>query len=264
MAGNQINGRNTIFSLNHSLSRLRKSSGSRVDNVEEGHPMHVFVVEDDRKMAALLKRGIEEENHRVTVAWDGASAIDIAKDFTFDVIVLDVMLPRVEGLEVARRLRRTKVNTPILMLTARDAIPDITSGLDAGADDYLTKPFAFAELLARIRALARRGAPTLPSVLEIGNLSLDPATRRVKRGNRDIKLTATEYRLLEMLMRNHGRPVSRAAILDAVWGLDDPIEENTLDAFISLLRGKIHRGSESQLLHTVRGFGYCLRNEDAE
>lgn len=210
-------------------------------------------------MANVLKRGLEEENHRVTVARDGVSATEIAEFSSFDVVLLDVMLPGLDGFEVARRLRRRHVQTPILMLTAKDAVPDITTGLDAGADDYLTKPFVFAELLARIRALARRGPAHLPTVLKVGELTLDPSTREVRRRNRVIKLTATEYRLLELLMRHPGRGVSRSAILTAVWGLGEDIEENTLDAFVSLLRSKINRKSERQLIHTIRGFGYCLR-----
>lgn len=223
--------------------------------------MHLLLVEDDSKMVNVLKRGLEEENHRVTVARDGVSATEIVEFCNFDVVLLDVMLPGLDGFEVARRLRRHNVQTPILMLTAKDAIPDITTGLDAGADDYLTKPFVFAELLARIRALGRRGPAHLPAVLKVGELRLDPSTRQVRRGNREIKLTATEYRLLELLMRHPGRGVSRSAILTAVWGLGDDIEENTLDAFVSLLRSKINRKSERRLIHTIRGFGYCLRGE---
>jgi DNA-binding response OmpR family regulator len=221
--------------------------------------MHLLLVEDDNKMVNALKRGLEEENHRVTVAQDGVSAAQIVEGCDFDVIILDVMLPGLDGFGVARRLRQRHVQTPILMLTAKDTVPDITAGLDAGADDYLTKPFVFAELLARIRALARRGPSHLATVLKVGELTLDPSTREVRRGNREIKLTATEYRLLELLMRHPGRPVSRSAILNAVWGLGEEIEDNTLDAFVSLLRAKINRKSDRQLIHTIRGFGYCLR-----
>jgi DNA-binding response OmpR family regulator len=223
--------------------------------------MHLLVAEDEVKLASLLKRGLEEENHRVLLARDGAEAVELAACESFDLIILDVMLPKLDGYEVARRLRRKEVRTPILMLTARDAVPDIISGLDAGADDYLTKPFAFGELLARIRALGRRGPAVLPNVLSIGDLSLDPASQRVARGNRDIPLTATEYRLLELLMRNAGRVVLRSAILNAVWGFDKDVEENTLDAFVSSLRSKVTKGAEPQLIHTARGRGYCVRDE---
>jgi len=221
--------------------------------------MHLLLVEDDNKLLNLLKRGLEEENHRVTVAQNGLLATELVEDFYFDVVILDVMLPALDGFEVARRLRLRRIQTPILMLTAKDALPDITTGLDAGADDYLTKPFAFAELLARLRALARRGPANLPSLLQVGDLTLDPSTRQVRRGNREIKLTATEYRLLELLMRHPGRGVSRSVILDAVWGLGEEVEENTVDAFVSLLRAKINTKSEPQLIETIRSFGYCLR-----
>ena len=221
--------------------------------------MHLLLAEDDTKMLNVLKHGLEEENHRVTIAQDGISATEIIESCEFDVVILDVMLPRMDGFEVARRLRRRRMQTPILMLTAKDAVPDITTGLDAGADDYLTKPFAFAELLARIRALARRGPANLPSVLQVGELSLDPSTREVRRGNREIKLTATEYRLLELLMRNAGRPLSRSTILERVWGFECDVEENTVEAFIKLLRHKVEAEFEPKLIHTVRGIGYCLR-----
>lgn len=221
--------------------------------------MHLLVVEDERKMADLLKRGLEEENHRVTLAQDGRIALELAKSYDFDVIVLDVMLPGLDGFTVAQRLRREHNNIPILMLTARDAVPDITKGLNSGADDYLTKPFAFAELLARIRALTRRAPAKISALLELGDLSLNPETRQVKRGSREIALTATEYRLLEFMMRRAGRVLSRSAIVEGVWGLDGDIEENTLDAFVSLLRNKIDKGFKHKLIHTVRGFGYAVR-----
>ena len=223
--------------------------------------MRVLVVEDEIKMAALLKQGLEEQNHSVEVAYDGHEAMSLATGYDFDVIVLDVMLPGLDGFEVARRLRKNQKQTPILMLTARDAIPDIARGLDVGADDYLTKPFAFPELLARIRALARRGPATLPPRLNIGDLTLDPGSRRVARVDREIYLTATEYRLLEFMMRRPGRVLARAAIIEAVWGFNENIEDNTLEAFVSSLRNKIDRGSSQKLIHTVRGVGYCVREQ---
>ena len=163
--------------------------------------MRVLVVEDETKMAALLKQGLEEQNHSVEVTHDGRTALELASDYEFDVIVLDVMLPGLDGFEVARRLRKSQRQTPILMLTARDAIPDVAHGLDVGVDDYLTKPFAFPELLARIRALARRSPAALPAKLSVADLILDPGNRRVARGAQEIHLTATEYRLLEFMMR---------------------------------------------------------------
>lgn len=221
--------------------------------------MRVLVVEDEIKMAALLKQGLEEQNHSVEVAHNGRTAMEIASSYEFDVIVLDVMLPGIDGFEVARRLRKDHKQVPILMLTARDSIPDIAHGLDVGADDYLTKPFAFPELLARIRALARRGPAMLPPKLNIGDLTLDPGSQCVTRGERQVYLTATEYRLLEFMMRRPGRVLSRAAIIEAVWGFDENVEDNTLEAFVSSLRNKLDRGFEHKLIHTIRGVGYSIR-----
>jgi DNA-binding response OmpR family regulator len=221
--------------------------------------MRVLVVEDELKMAGLLKQGLEEHNHSVTVAYDGREGLELASSHEFDVIVLDLMLPGLDGFEVARRLRKNQKQVPILMLTARDAVPDIARGLDVGADDYLTKPFAFAELLARIRALVRRPPAMLPPQLSVGDLTLDPGSRRVTRRDQEIRLTATEYRLLEFMMRRCGRVLSRGAIVEAVWGFNDDVEENTLEAFVSSLRNKIDRGFSQKLIHTIRGVGYCVR-----
>jgi len=221
--------------------------------------MRILVVEDETKMAALLKQGLEEQNHSVEVAHDGHGALELGSAYEFDVIVLDIMLPGLDGFEVAKRLRKSHKQTPILMLTARDAIPDVTRGLDVGADDYLTKPFAFPELLARIRALARRNPAMLSPKLSIADLTLDPANRRVARGQREVFLTATEYRLLEFMMRRPGRVLPRAAIIEAVWGFNESFEDNTLEAFVSSLRNKIDRGFDQKLIHTIRGVGYCVR-----
>jgi DNA-binding response OmpR family regulator len=209
-------------------------------------------------MAEQLLKGLEREGYTVLLARDGELALDLARTFDHDLMILDWMLPKLDGREVARRLRQERINTPILMLTARDAPPDIVAGLDCGADDYLTKPFAFDVLLARLRALARRGPAARPPVLEIADLAVDPATRRVVRGGREIKLSHREFNLLHYLLHCAGHVVPRSALIEAVWGYGSSIESNTLDAFIHLLRGKIDSASTPKLIHTIRGVGYCI------
>ena len=221
--------------------------------------MRILIVEDEKKMAELLKKGLQEENHSVTLAHDGRTGLEFAELYEFDAIVLDLMLPGIDGFEVARRLRRSKNQTPILVLTARDAVPDVVKGLDVGADDYLTKPFAFEELLARLRSVARRGTTPSSPCLQVADLILDPAKQQVFRKSQEIHLSPTEFRLLEFLMRRSGRVVSRNAIVEAVWGPERDVEENTLDAFIRLLRGKLDRDPKQKLIHTIRGTGYALR-----
>jgi DNA-binding response OmpR family regulator len=221
--------------------------------------MKILVVEDEKRMAQILQRGLEEESHAVQVALDGMSALEAARQSHFDLVLLDVMLPGLNGIEVARRLRESNQRTPILMLTARDTVPDVVKGLDAGADDYMTKPFSFAVLFARIRALERRAVDSRALVLRSADLVLDVADRHVFRGTREIGLTPTEFRLLEFLMRNEGRIASRHAIQEFVWGPAENVEENTLDAFVRLLRRKIDDGQPVKLIHTMRGFGYCLQ-----
>lgn len=221
--------------------------------------MHVLIVEDERAMAELLKRGLEEENHRVTLAGEGRAAIECARHGEFDLIVLDIMLPGMDGFELVSHLRRRQA-TPILMLTARDAPADIVRGLDLGADDYLTKPFSFDILLARMRALARRGSESRAAAcLQLMDLRLDPAAHRVTRGGQEVRLTATEYRLLEFLMRRAGRVVTRHALIEGVWGMETEVEANTLDAFIRLLRAKVDREAATPLIQTERGVGYVMR-----
>jgi DNA-binding response OmpR family regulator len=220
--------------------------------------MRILIVEDEKKMAAVLKKGLEAENHRVTLAFDGRTGLELGST-DFDVIVLDLMLPLIDGFEVARRLRKNGNQTPILMLTARDAVPDIVKGLDVGADDYLTKPFAFEVFLARLRSVARRGSTPRPTVLQVDDLVLNPASHVVTRGEREIHLSPTEFRLLELLMRRSGRVVPRDAIVEAVWDFDHEVEENTLDTFIRLLRSKIDREHDRKLIQTVRGIGYTIR-----
>jgi len=198
----------------------------------------------------------------VTLARDGVEGLHAAKTSNFDVVVLDVMMPGMDGIEVARRLRAAGKQTPIIMLTARDAAADIVKGLDAGADDYLTKPFALKVLLARIRAIARRAARPATPTLQVDDLILDPAAREVTRAGQKINLTATEFRVLEFLLRRAGRAASRSAIIEAVWGFEEDIESNTEDAFIKLLRDKIDTGRGRKLIHTVRGYGYILREAE--
>jgi DNA-binding response OmpR family regulator len=219
--------------------------------------VQILVVEDERRMAELLQRALNEEGHQVVVARDGREGFEFARSSQFDVIVLDVMLPGMDGMALARRLRQSRNQTPVLMLTARDAPVDIVNGLDSGADDYLTKPFSIDILLARLRAVSRRGAIPRPVCLEIADLRLDPASHRVSRGEEVLSLTPREYRLLELLMRNPRRAISRDTILESVWGFDSDVNENTLEVFMRLLRGKVDT-REPKLIHTVRGFGYMM------
>ena len=213
-------------------------------------------------MAKLLKKGLEEENHSVMLAHDGTEGFDISQTYPFDVVILDVMLPGMTGFEVVRRLRHAENHVPILMLTARDAVSDIVKGLHLGADDYLTKPFAFHELLARLQAVSRRGPIERLPKLKIADLVLDSVTHTVRRAGEQIHLTKTEYLLLEFMMRHSGRVLSRNAIVEAIWGFDSEIENNTLDAFLRLLRKKVDSGHAVKLIHTIRGFGYVLREEE--
>lgn len=223
--------------------------------------MRVLLVEDEPRMVDLLRRGLEEEGYVVTTATDGRTGLELALDYEFEIIILDIMLPDMNGFEVCRRLRGNRRQVPILMLTARDGVRDVVQGLDVGADDYLTKPFSFEVLLARLRALIRRGPVVRPVRLQVADLVLNPATREVSRSGVPINLTRTEYALLEFLMRHPGQVIPRATLIEAVWGFEREIESNTLEAFIRLLRGKIDAGHRSKLIHTVRGVGYTLRAE---
>jgi two-component system response regulator MprA len=220
----------------------------------------VLVVEDERSMANLLKQGLEEANHTVTLAHDGLDGLAAADTNAVDAVVLDVMLPGASGIEVAQRLRAKGSQVPILMLTARDSPADIVRGLDAGADDYLTKPFPLKVLLARLRALSRRAPRPAQEVLRTGDLVLNPATHEVTRGGAAVDLTSTEFRLLEYLLRRPGRVCSRASIIDGVWGLDTDVLPNTVDVYIRLLRAKVDAG-RSSLIQTVRGYGYVVRDD---
>jgi two-component system, OmpR family, response regulator MprA len=226
--------------------------------------MRILVVEDDSRMAELLRRGLSKEGHSVDLAGDGLQGLEKGQSLPFDAIVLDVMLPGLDGLSVARRLRSGGTRTPILMLTGRDSVADVVRGLDVGADDYLTKPFSFEVLLARLRVIARRSAGESGSILQVAELTLDTRTHEVHRSGRHIVLTRTEFVLLEHLMRRAGRVVSRNDLIEAVWGIDRDVESNTLDVFIFQLRSKLEAGGASRLIQTVRGFGYTVRESEAE
>jgi DNA-binding response OmpR family regulator len=226
--------------------------------------MRILIVEDDAKMAELLRRGLSAEGHTVDVTGDGLSGLEKGQALAFDAIVLDIMLPGLDGLSVARRLRSGGVRAPILMLTARDSVPDIVRGLDVGADDYLTKPFSFEILAARLRVISRRIASESGPALQIADLTLDTQKHEVHRGGRAITLTRTEFVLLECMMRRAGRVVSRDDLIEAVWGTDRDVENNTLDVFIFQLRTKLEAGGASRLIQTVRGFGYTMRESEAE
>jgi two-component system OmpR family response regulator len=223
--------------------------------------VRVLVVEDDLRMAAALRRGLRAEGIGAEVAMDGGRALQLVRVADFDVVVLDVMLPDVDGFDTCRRLRADGVWVPIIMLTARDAIEDRVRGLDAGADDYLTKPFSLAELLARLRALARRGPVERPTVLEVGDLRLDPATRQVWRADAEIKLSAREFALFETFMRRPGQVLSHTQLLDAAWDLGYEHRSNVVEVYVRYLREKIDRPFAVQSLETVRGMGYRLRKD---
>ena len=221
-------------------------------------PPRVLVVEDDDEIAQALQRSLRLEGYEVRLAGDGVSALDEASAFSPDLVVLDLGLPRLDGIDVARTLREAG-DVPILVLTARDAVDSRVEGLDAGADDYLVKPFERQELLARLRALLRRRPPRGSASLVVGDLSLNPDTHEVQRGERAVELTQREFELLEYLMRNERIVISRQRLLDEVWGYDPFSVTNTIEVFVSNLRRKLEAGGEPRLLHTIRGAGYVLR-----
>ncbi len=225
--------------------------------------MRLLLIEDDRKAARLLAKGLQEEGFVVDVAPTGEDGEEKAAVNEYDLIVLDWVLPGKDGLAVCRALRAGATSTPILMLTARDSVADRVSGLSTGADDYLTKPFAFAELLARIRALLRRFRVAQPAVLRVADLTLDPATRRVTRGDGPVILTPREYAILEALMRNAGEVVSRTRLTERVWDDASEVLDNLLDVHVSHLRNKIDHGASVPLIHTIRGVGYRLGQPDS-
>ena len=221
----------------------------------------ILLVEDEAAIAKFIGRGLQREGYNVITAADGQTGLDLAFGELPDLIILDVMLPDIDGLKVCREIREAQLQTPILMLTAKDAIPDRVAGLEAGADDYLVKPFAFEELLARLRALRRRRAPIeTESPLTFADLTLTPSTRMAQRGGRPIELTAKEYELLELFMRHPNQVLTRDQIYERIWGYDFGGESNIIEVYIRYLRSKLEADGESRLLHTIRGVGYALRD----
>jgi len=223
--------------------------------------MNLLIVEDEKRMLELLRKGLEEEGHTVVCAADGIEGQEMSRSYDFDMIILDIMMPRLDGYELTKRLRADNISTPILMLTAKDSVQEIVHGLDLGADDYLTKPFSFNELLARLRAVRRRVLLPQSTSLQVDDLLLDRATREVSRGGVRSPLTPTEYSLLMRLMERAGKVVARRFLIESVWGFDREIEDNTLDVFVRLLRGKVDGNGRQKLIHTVRGVGYIIRVE---
>jgi heavy metal response regulator len=221
--------------------------------------MRILIVEDEKKVAAFIKKGLEEETYAVDVAYDGEDGLHMGLENQYDLVILDLMLPVIDGLEVLSRLREKKVETPILLLTAKDSVEDKVTGLNTGADDYLTKPFAFSELLARIRVLLRRGKAETKTVLQINDLSLDLVSHKVKRNDEEIELTGKEYSLLEYFMRNQGKVLTRTMIAEHVWDYNFDTFTNVIDVYVNHLRKKIDKGYPEKLLHTLRGVGYIMK-----
>lgn len=223
--------------------------------------MRILVVEDEKKVAGFIKKGLEEEGHAVDVTHDGRLGLEMALDQVYDLIILDIQLPGMDGIQILRELRKKNPSTPVLILTVRATIEDKVLGLDSGADDYLTKPFAFQELVARVRALLRRRADADPAVLQVSDLTLDPSRRTVERGNEKIDLSPREFSLLDYFMRNPGRVLTRTMITNHVWDYDFDTTTNIIDVYVNYLRKKIDAGREPKLIHTVRGVGYVLKAE---
>ena len=223
--------------------------------------MKILIVEDEKKVANFVRKGLQEEGYVVDVAFDGEEGLMLACEAHYDLVILDIYLPKIDGLAALRRLRERRVTTPVLLLTVRATIEDKVLGLDSGADDYLTKPFAFQELLARVRALLRRHADASTAVLQIADLVLDPVRRVVMRGTRRIELSLKEFALLEYFMRNAERVLTRTMIVGHVWNYDFDSETNVVDVYVNYLRRKIDAGHEPKLIHTVRGAGYVMKVE---
>jgi heavy metal response regulator len=221
--------------------------------------MRILIVEDEKSLAGVIKKGLEEEGYAVDAAYNGEDGLFMAENEPSDIIILDIMLPIIDGMTILRRIRKAGVKTPVLMLTAKDAITDKVSGLDSGADDYLTKPFHFEELLARIRVLLRRDTETKTSVIEIGDLFIDMASHEVQRGGKEILLSASEYVFLELMVVNRNKVLSRTYISEHIYDYNFDLDSNVIDVFVNRIRNKIDRGYETKLIHTVRGAGYMLK-----
>jgi DNA-binding response OmpR family regulator len=226
--------------------------------------MRVLIVEDDHRISSLLDQGMREEGYQTLVVADGVSGLNAAMSGDFEVVVLDLMLPGLDGFEVARQLRRSGNHTPIVILTAREADSDVVRGLNLGADDYVTKPFSFDVFLARVRAVLRRGPVSAPIFATVSDLQVDCGIHCAIRAGRQLPLTAREFRLLELLVRNSPRVVPRQTIMEEIWGYDSEVSENNLEAFVSQLRAKVDAGSRQKLIRTIRGVGYCLREENEQ
>ncbi len=224
--------------------------------------MRILVVEDEKKVSSFIKRGLEEEKYEVDAAFDGEEGLAMAQKGQYDLLILDWMLPKRDGISVLKELRRDNTGLPVLMLTAKDSVEDIVAGLDSGSDDYLTKPFAFAELLARVRALVRRSEMDRGAEITFADLRLDPVTHKVWRTDREIDLTAKEYALLEYFMRNPNQVLTRTMIADHVWDYTFDSFTNIIDVYVNYLRKKIDRAAPKKLIHTVRGVGYILKEDD--
>lgn len=223
--------------------------------------MRILVVEDEKKVASFIQRGLEGEGFSVEVAYDGESGVEIGSQSSFDLILMDIMLPKMDGLEAIKALREKGVDTPVLCLTAKDTVEDIVAGLDSGSDDYLTKPFAFAELLARVRALVRRGTQERGAEISYADLRLDPVAHKVWRSDSEIDLTAKEYALLEFFMRNPETTLTRTMIAEHVWDYTFDSFTNIIDVYVNYLRKKVDRDYDKKLIHTVRGIGYVLKED---
>jgi DNA-binding response OmpR family regulator len=223
--------------------------------------MRVLLVEDEAKVGSFIRKALEEESYAVDLCTDGIQAVQLARAGDYDLVILDLMLPGLSGLAVLTQLRSARVKTPVLILTARSRVDEKVKGLDAGADDYLTKPFAIEELLARVRVLIRRGGGEATGILQLDDLVLNPVTREVSRAGQRIDLTSKEYALLEYFMRNAGRVLTRAMIAEHVWNLDFDTFTNVIDVYVNYLRNKIDRGHARRLIHTIRGSGYVMRTE---